>query len=250
MRGGRGFRHRGLHGLSARWNELADENWVAQRNEITDADRSRRSLERGLRRAKLGPFKPLAAFDWSSPSRLDQELVDDVVSRKNVGSAVHEHESATLAAELVRELCLAEGVTRQPLVLRADDGAPMNGAAMLATLQQLGIVPPFSRPSVSNDNPFSEALFSTLEYRPEHPISRFASLTAARDWVRDFVTWYNDEHRHRAIRFVTPAQRHAGLDTEILARRARLYARAKGLSAPVDNPHAQLDPRRRRPPQP
>ena len=157
-------------------------------------------------------------------------LFVDVFSRKIIGSAVHDHESATLAAELVRELCLAEGVARQPLVLHADNGAPMKGATMLATLQQLGIDPSFSRPSVSNDNPFSEALFRTLKYRPEYPTSRFASLTAARNWVRDFVTWYNDEHRHSAIRFVTPAQRHAGLDAEILARRARLYARARQAS--------------------
>ncbi|MCC6786166.1 MAG: transposase family protein, partial [Planctomycetes bacterium] len=84
-------------------------------------------------------------------------LFVDVFSRKIVGSAVHDHESATVAAELVRELCLAEGVARQPLVLHADKIAPMKGATMLATLQQLGIAPSSSRPSVSNDNPFSEA---------------------------------------------------------------------------------------------
>lgn len=97
-------------------------------------------------------------------------------------------------------------------------------------MAELGLAPSFSRPSGSNDNPFSEVHFRILKYRPEYPTARFASLTAVRDWVRDFVTWYNDEQRHSAIRFVTPARRHAGLDAEILARRARLCARARQAS--------------------
>src|SRR3546814_14877404 len=83
---------------------------------------------------------------------------------------------------------------------------------MLATLQKLGVVPSFSRPSVSDDNPYSEALFRTLKYTPAYPRKRFADIDQARAWVQGFVAWYNTEHRHSGIQFVTPAQRHAGAD--------------------------------------
>lgn len=90
-------------------------------------------------------------------------------------------------------------------------------------------MPSFSRPSVSNDNPYSESLFRTLKYRPEYPEKSFSNLAEARIWVGAFVRWYNEQHQHSAIKYVTPAQRHAGLDTAILRQRARVYesARAK-----------------------
>jgi putative transposase len=103
----------------------------------------------------------------------------------------------------------------------------MKGATMLATLQALGVMSSFSRPSVSNDNPYSESLFKTLKYRPAYPRSAFDSLLAARQWVGGFVHWYNHEHRHSAIRFVTPAQRHAGLDAEMLRKRHAVYQTAR-----------------------
>lgn len=98
---------------------------------------------------------------------------------------------------------------------------------MLATLQQLGVMPSLSRPSVSNDNPYSEALFKTLKYRPEYPLQPFSELTEARAWVAAFVTWYNHEHRHSSIRFVTPAQRHSGQDKALLEQRKAIYNAAK-----------------------
>ena len=100
---------------------------------------------------------------------------------------------------------------------------------MLATLQQLGVMPSFSRPSVSNDNPYSESLFKTLKYRPKYPLKPFADVTEARQWITGLVEWYNHEHRHSAIRFVTPAQRHEGLDDKLLDNRKAVYeaARAK-----------------------
>jgi len=98
---------------------------------------------------------------------------------------------------------------------------------MLATLQRLGVVPSFSRPSVSDDNPYSEALFRTLKYTPAWPPKRFESLNAAREWVKEFVHWYNHVHRHSALKFVTPAQRHEGLDADILARREQVYDLAR-----------------------
>jgi tetratricopeptide (TPR) repeat protein len=98
---------------------------------------------------------------------------------------------------------------------------------LLATLHTLGVIPSFSRPSVSNDNPYSESLFRTLKYRPEYPEEVFASLHNARNWVRWFVDWYNNAHLHSSIQFVTPAQRHASRDADILARREQVYRDAK-----------------------
>ena len=94
----------------------------------------------------------------------------------------------------------------------------MKGATMLATLQRLGIVPSFSRPSVSDDNPYSESLFRTLKYTPSYPSKPFENLDEARKWVLTFVCWYNEKHRHSSIRFVTPAERHSGTDLDILAK--------------------------------
>ena len=98
---------------------------------------------------------------------------------------------------------------------------------MLATLQRLGVVPSFSRPGVSNDNPYSESLFKTLKYTPAYPQKPFATIQAARKWVSCFVKWYNYEHLHSGIKFVTPAQRHMGLDESILKNRNTVYLAAK-----------------------
>jgi putative transposase len=125
------------------------------------------------------------------------------------------------------DICRREGVQRQQVTLHSDNGSPMKGATLRATLDALGVIPSFSRPSVSNDNPYSESLFRTLKYRPEYPESVFANLHGARSWVRWFVDWYNNEHLHSSIQFVTPAQRHAGRDTDILARREQVYRDAK-----------------------
>ena len=151
----------------------------------------------------------------------------DIFSRKIVGWEIHENELAEHAAQLIRKACWAEGITGKGLVLHADNGSPMKGATMLATLQKLGVVPSFSRPSVSNDNPYSESLFGTLKYTPAYPSQPFDSLDAARKWVLGFVCWYNESHRHSGIQFVTPAQRHRAEDEAILSQRERVYARAK-----------------------
>lgn len=154
-------------------------------------------------------------------------LFMDVYSRKIVGWQVYERESSDWAADIVRDIVQREGITRQQVTLHSDNGGPMKGATMLATLQTLGILPSFSRPAVSNDNPYSEALFKTLKYRPEYPAHAFTDLKQARRWVAGFVDWYNHEHRHSAIRFVTPAQRHTGQDIAILKRRKAVYESAK-----------------------
>lgn len=154
-------------------------------------------------------------------------LILDVYSRAIMGWEVHAEESAEHASELVRKACLKHGVHQSGLVLHSDNGSPMKGSTMLSTLQRLGVVPSFSRPSVSNDNPYSESLFRTLKYTPAYPSKPFDSLDAARQWVQTFVTWYNESHRHSALKFVTPMQRHRGEDVAILAERKRIYEAAK-----------------------
>lgn len=154
-------------------------------------------------------------------------LVMDIYSRKIVGWQVFEEESSALAADLMVDICLRENIKRDQVTLHSDNGSPMKGATMLATLQQLGVIPSFSRPAVSNDNPYSESLFRTLKYRPTYPHQPFIDLLSARRWVAGFAHWYNHEHLHSAIQFVTPEQRHTGVDREILAQRTQVYQTAK-----------------------
>jgi len=154
-------------------------------------------------------------------------MVLDIWSRKIVGFEVHEQESSDFAARLLEASCEAEGVPSGSLVLHSDNGSPMKGATMLAKLQQLGIATSFSRPSVSNDNPFSESAFRTAKYRPDFPSKPFASLEEARAWAARFVRWYNTEHLHSSINFVTPDDRHAGRHVEMLETRKQVYAEAK-----------------------
>ena len=154
-------------------------------------------------------------------------LFMDIFSRKVVGWQIYEVESSELASEVVRDICAREGVARDQMVLHSDNGSPMKGATMLATLHALGVMPSFSRPAVSNDNAYSESIFKTMKYRPNYPTQPFESLLAARQWVGRFVHWYNEEHRHSAISFVTPSQRHAGLDVALLSNRVEVYEAAK-----------------------
>ena len=154
-------------------------------------------------------------------------LVEDIYSRKAVGWEVHEQECGERAAALMQRTVMAERCRGAPLVLHSDNGAPMTSLTLLAKLYELGVTPSRGRPRVSNDNPYSESLFRTLKYCPPWPAQGFADLDAARAWVRDFIAWYNNEHRHSRIRFVTPAQRHRGDDKAILAKRHVVYQAAK-----------------------
>lgn len=151
----------------------------------------------------------------------------DLFSRKVVGWAVYENELSDLAADVLRDICAHEKIQRGQVILHSDNGNPMKGASMLAMMQDLGVARSLSRPAVSNDNPYSESQFRTLKCHPTYPRKPFADLTQARDWVEKFVRWYNEEHRHSGIRFVTPAQRHAGLDVQILKNRKQVYAAAR-----------------------
>ncbi len=154
-------------------------------------------------------------------------IVMDVFSRKIVADATHDCECGKLASQLIAAACRAEGVDRYQLTIHSDNGSPMKSATLLSTLLTLGVATSFSRPSVSNDNPFSESLFRTKKCRPDYPKGPFKSLEDARKWVERFVEWYNTKHQHSGISFVTPDERHCGLDVAILKNREAVYAAAK-----------------------
>jgi len=154
-------------------------------------------------------------------------MIVDIWSRKIVGWSIHKEESGEWAALLMEEACRREGIDPDSLDLHMDRGSPMKSATFLGTLQRLGVAPSFSRPKVSDDNPYSESLFRTLKYCPAYPNNGFQSLEEAEKWVSLFVAWYNTEHRHSQIHFVTPEQRHNGEDIEILEARKKTYLEAR-----------------------
>ncbi len=154
-------------------------------------------------------------------------MVKDIYSRKLVVNEVHEAESSTHASELIRRGCLREQTAGKPLVLHSDNGTAMKGSTMLSAMAALGIEPSYSRPRVSNDNAYAEALFRTAKYCPMWPERPFDTLADARAWVLGFVRWYNEEHRHSALKYVTPEQRHRGLDKALLDGRKNLYEAAR-----------------------
>jgi len=151
----------------------------------------------------------------------------DVWSRRIVGHAVHEVQSGELAAAALRTLCDEHRIETERCVLHSDNGGPMKGNTMLATLHDLGITRSLSRPSVSDDNAHVESLFRHLKYAPSYPAAGFDDLEAARRWVARFVSWYNTEHLHGAIGYVTPDDRHHGRDIALLAKRRELYEKAR-----------------------
>jgi transposase InsO family protein len=151
---------------------------------------------------------------------------------------VAEVESAEIAADLVQRACLKERYQRptsgfgshqchQPLILHADNGNAMRGATLESRLEEMGVLRSFSRPRVSNDNPYSESLFRTLKYRPDYQSRPFAIRDEACEWVAAFVDWYNHRHRHSGIKFVTPHQRHSGAATAMCQQRTDVYETAR-----------------------
>lgn len=156
-------------------------------------------------------------------------LILDLYSRKIIGFEVHDTDSAEHAAHLAKRTALAEGIHATPTrpVLHGDNGVTLKATTVLAMLYWLGIAPSYSRPRVSDDNAFVEAVFRTAKYRPTFPPKGFAGLDAARQWAMRFVHWYNHEHRHSGIRYVTPAERHDGRDRQLLAARHALYQQAR-----------------------
>lgn len=150
-------------------------------------------------------------------------LVLDIFSRRIVHWEIHTRESGEIASEMLRTVGAKRFV--RGITLHSDNGSPMKGYTMLATMQQLGVIPSYSRPRVSTDNPYSESLFRTLKYRPFYP-SHFESIEETKVWTEKFVHWYNHQHLHSGISFVTPHDRHYGKDKTILEVRRQTYQKA------------------------
>ena len=151
----------------------------------------------------------------------------DIYSRKLVGYEVYEEECGAHAVTVLQRALLSEQCFHTPIILHSDNGAPMKSQTLKIKLEELGVLPSYSRPRVSNDNAYAESVFRTLKYRPQWPSNGFKDLTDVRQWVERFVHWYNREHKHSKIRFVTPHQRHTGQDQQILDNRRRVLENAR-----------------------
>jgi putative transposase len=152
-------------------------------------------------------------------------VILDIFSRYVVGWMVAQHESAALAKRLINETAGRQGIAEGELTIHADRGSSMRSKAVALLLSDLGITKTHSRPHVSNDNPFSEAQFKTLKYRPEFP-DRFGSIEASRAFCQDFFRWYNNVHRHSGIGLLPPRDVHYGLAEERSLERARVLEAA------------------------
>jgi putative transposase len=203
---------------------------------LKKAKQDRRHKPRQKRKVKaLSANRPLQIWSWDITYLRSTVrgiyyylyLVVDVYSRKIVGHCVEEAENAENAAEMIEKICLQLGIQPGTVTLHSDNGSPMKGATLICTLENLGVAASFSRPRCSNDNPYSESLFGTMKGRPTYPSRPFRSLEEARTWVEAFVYWYNHVHKHSAIGFVTPEERHTGRDVQILRNRDKVYCDAK-----------------------
>jgi putative transposase len=173
-------------------------------------------------------------------------VILDIFSRYVVGWMLAPHESAALAEHLIAETCAKHGIQPGQLTLHADRGSSMRSKPVALLLADLAVTKTHSRPHVSNDNPFSEAQFKTLKYSPLFP-ERFGSLEDGRAFGQDFFQWYNHEHRHSGLGFLTPAVVHYGVAAAVREQRERVLAEAyaahperfvKGRPHPADLPQA------------
>jgi len=150
-------------------------------------------------------------------------VIMDIFSRKTVGWMVAARESATLAVKLIGESCEREGISQDQLTVHADRGSSMRSKPVAFLLSDLGVTKTHSRPYTSTDNPYSEAQFRTLKYRPEFP-ERFGSIEDARVFCREFFDWYNGEHHHTGIGLLTPHQMHSGQAEQISIQRQEVLS--------------------------
>jgi len=151
----------------------------------------------------------------------------DIYSRYAAGWLLAREENSSLAKRLIEETCQKQGIGSGQLIIHSDRGSPMTSKPVALMLSDLGVTKSLSRPQVSNDNPYSEAQFKTLKYRPSFP-DRFGSVQDARTFCREFFTWYNTEHRHSGIGMMTPEAVHQGRASEITAARQQTLLAAYG----------------------
>jgi putative transposase len=173
-------------------------------------------------------------------------VIIDIFSRYIVGWMIAEVEATELAEQLIAETCVKQGVVRGQLTIHADNGGPMTAKSVAVLMADLGVVKSHSRPHTSNDNPYSEAHFKTLKYRPDYP-DRFGSNADARAWAHKFFAWYNDEHHHTGLALLTPLDVHHGWTAAVLTKRQTVLDRAyaahperfvRGAPVPAQPPEA------------
>jgi putative transposase len=152
-------------------------------------------------------------------------VILDVFSRYVVSWLVAERETASLAETLIAKTCAKQAIRRDQLTLHADRGSSMRSKPVALLLSDLGVTKTHTRPYTSNDNPYSEAHFKTLKYRPDYP-ARFGSLCDARGWSQDFFAWYNNDHYHTGLHLMTPAMVHYGLADTIRDQRNQVLQAA------------------------
>ncbi len=150
-------------------------------------------------------------------------MIIDIYSRKIIATEVFTSETGEHAAELLQRAVWNEKCSSSNLMFHYDNGSPMRSYTLQAKMYALGVLSSYSRPRVSNDNPYSESLFRTLKYCPWWPENGFHTIDDARAWVSRFENWYNVEHKHSEIKYVTPDERHRNLDVKILANRKSVY---------------------------
>lgn len=154
-------------------------------------------------------------------------MVEDLFSRYGVHWEVFEEENSEHTCRVVEQSLWREKCSLEPPVLHRDNGSVLKSQTVMKKLNELGIASSHSRPRVSNDNAFIESMFRTLKYSPRWPSQGFVTLEEARAWANEFMDWYNNKHKHSALKFVTPAQRHRGEDIDLLAKRHEVYEKAK-----------------------
>jgi putative transposase len=203
------------------------------RRAAESGERRRQATHPAAVKPELVARKPNSVWSWDitklhGPAKWTYYylyVILDIFSRYAVGWMVATRESAELADVLIRQTCAKQGIGRDQLTVHADRGSSMTSKPVAFLLADLGITQSHSRPHVSNDNPFSEAQFKTLKYRPDFP-GRFDSIEAARLHCRAFFGWYNDEHRHTGLGLHTPADVHYGLAEVIRDKRATILTNA------------------------
>jgi putative transposase len=192
-----------------------------------------------------GPAKWTYYYLYVIPRPVGQDRLD-VFSRYVVGWMIAERETASLARELIAASCTRQGIQPEQLTLHADRGSSMRSKSLALLLADLGVTKTHSRPYVSNDNPYSEAQFKTLKYRPDYP-DRFGSIADARGWARPFFRWYNHDHRHTGLGLMTPAMVHYGQAQVVYQQRQQVLQAAyaahperfvRGLPTPPQLPTA------------
>lgn len=166
------------------------------------------------------------------PSRIKGQfyylyMVEDLFSRYGVHWEVFDEENSEHTCQIIEQSVWREKCPLHPPILHRDNGSVLKSQTVMQKLHDMDVGSSHSRLRVSNDNAFIESLFRTLKYSPRWPSEGFENLDAARRWANDFMSWYNHEHKHSALKFVTPAQRHRGEDIELLAKRDELYKQDK-----------------------